>query len=147
MKIRPYSEEDYYYTHDIHRENMIAYIDKYWGGWNSEVYKRDLRPDKTWIIEYNGERAGFFVLTFGEKAHLTNIQIQSSFRNMGLGTRILRYCEAESIKRGFDSLFLESFLENRARNLYERLGYKIYNITDSHYLMKKELNIHVDQKK
>jgi len=120
---------------------MITYIDKYWGGWNSEVYRKDLRPGETWIIEYKGQRAGFFVLTSDEEAHLTNIQIHSSFRNMGLGTQVLRYCESESIRRGFDSLFLESFLENRARLLYERLGYKTYNITNSHYLMKKELSI------
>ena len=91
MKIRPYSEKDYQYTHDLHRENMIAYIDKYWGGWNSEIYKKDLRPEETWIIEYNGQKAGFFVLTFDNKAHLANIQIHSSFRNIGLGTKVLSH--------------------------------------------------------
>ena len=140
MKIRPYIDDDYYFTHDLHRENMLSYIEKYWGGWNSEVYKKDLLPDNTWIIEYNEEKAGFFVLTFDEKADLTNIQIKSSFRNMGLGTQVLKYCESEIIKKGFDCLFLQSFLENRARHLYERLGFKTYDITNSHYLMKKELN-------
>ena len=140
MKIRPYSEKDYQYTHDLHRENMITYIDKYWGGWNSEIYKKDLRPEETWIIEYDGQRAGFFVLTFDNKAHLANIQIHSSFRNIGLGTQVLSHCEAESLKRGFNILFLESFLENPARLLYERLGFKTFDITNSHYLMKKELN-------
>ncbi len=138
MKIRPYTDEDYNFTHDLHRENMQFYIDKYWGGWNPEIYRRDLLPDDTWIIEYNGEKAGFFVLTFKEKANLDNIQIGSSFRNMGLGTQVLKHCETETIKNGFDCLFLEAFLENRARQLYERLGFKTYDITNSHYLMKKE---------
>ncbi len=80
MKIRPYRDDDYYFTHDLHKENMLFYIEKYWGGWNSE-----------------------------------------------------------SLKKGFDCLFLQAFLENRARHLYERLGFKTYDITNSHYLMKKEL--------
>ncbi|MFC1838990.1 GNAT family N-acetyltransferase [Thermodesulfobacteriota bacterium] len=141
MNIRPYTEEDYLFTHDIHQENMITYIDKYWGGWNSDIYKKDIRPENTWIIEHDGKGAGFFVLAFDEKAHLSNIQVQVSFQNMGLGAKVLNSCEAECIKRGFTSLFLEAYLENRARNLYERLGYKTYHITDSHYLMKKDLNI------
>ena len=75
MKIRPYTKKDYLFTHDTHQENMITYIDKYWGGWNSDIYKRDLQPDQTWIIVHDGKRAGFFVLTFDEKAYLSNIQI------------------------------------------------------------------------
>ena len=141
MNIRPYTKEDYLFTHDLHQENMIAYIDKYWGGWNSDIYKRDLQPDQTWIIFHDEKRAGFFVLTFEKKAYLSNIQIRSPFQNMGLGTRVLDHCEKESKKRGFNSLFLQAYIENRARNLYERLGYKTYDTTDSHYLMKKDLNI------
>jgi ribosomal protein S18 acetylase RimI-like enzyme len=140
MEIRPYTNRDYQFTHDVHRENMISYIDKYWGGWKSEVYKKDLRPQNTWIIEYNERKVGFFVLTFDEKAHLSNIQIKTSFQNMGLGEKALKFCEKESIRRGFNTLFLEAYMENPAKNLYERLGYKTYNITDIHYLMKKELN-------
>jgi hypothetical protein len=59
MNIRPYTEDDYLFTHDIHRENMITYIDKYWGGWNSDVYKRDFRPENTWIIDHNGKKPVF----------------------------------------------------------------------------------------
>lgn len=123
---------------------MIHFVDKYWGGWNSDVYRRDVCPENTWIVEYDGRLAGFFVLAFKEKAHLTNIQINSSFRNKGLGTKVLQHCESESQKRGFDTLYLQSFLDNRARYLYERLGYKTYKMTDCHYMMKKDLNTKAD---
>jgi ribosomal protein S18 acetylase RimI-like enzyme len=139
MIIRPYTEEDYQFTHDLHRKNMIRFVDRYWGGWDSGVYRRDVCSEKTWIVEVDGQRAGFFVLVLETIAHLSNIQIDPSFRGRGLGTRVLRHCEAESIKRGFDALYLESFLENRARHLYERLGYTTYEITESHFKMKKDL--------
>ena len=62
-----------------------------------------------------------------------------------MGNRVLSHCEHESVKKGFDSLFLEVFLDNRARILYERLGYKTYKLTDSHYMMKKRLNNETEQ--
>ena len=140
MKIRSYTEEDYQFTHDLHRENMLSYVDKYWGGWNSEIFRKDVYPPSTWIIEYNGQRAGFFILNFAGKAHLKNIQIGSGFQNLGLGSQTLEHCELESIKKRFYTLYLEVFLDNPARNLYERSGFETYEITKSHYMMKKELN-------
>ncbi len=139
-RIRPYATGDYQYTHDLHRENMRHYVDKYWGGWNSAIYKKDICPKITWIIEYKGENAGFFVLNFARKAHLKNIQINSSFQNKGLGSEVISHCERECIGRGFNTLYLEVFLDNPANKLYERLGYEIYKVTKSHYLMKKCLN-------
>lgn len=139
IKIRSYTEKDYQYTHDLHRKNMKMYVDKYWGGWDSEIYRRDVCPEITWIIEYEGRKVGFFILHFETKAHLKNIQISPAFQNRGLGSQALEYCEMESINRGFEYLFLEVFLENPARLLYERTGYRTYGKTKSHYLMKKKL--------
>ena len=124
---------------------MIYFVDKCWGGWNSDVYHRDVCPEDTWIVEYNGCLAGFFVLTFKEREHLTNIQISSSFHNKGSGTKVLRYCELESQKRGFDTLYLESFLDNRVTQLYKRLGYETYRMTNSHYMLKKTLGEKVEK--
>ena len=124
---------------------MITYIEKYWGGWNSEVYKRDVCPEITWIIEYEGKKAGFFVLSFESKAHLKNIQVGSDFQNLGLGRQTLEHCEFESINRSFDSLYLEVFIDNPARRLYERLGYVTFEVTKSHFMMKKELTSRIKQ--
>ena len=141
IRIRPYTEEDYQYTHDLHRENMINYVEKYWGGWDSAIYKKDVCPEITWIVEYEGHKAGFFVLSFEQKAHLRNVQISSSFQNKGLGSQVLSHCEHDCVKKGFNSLYLDAFLDNPARIFYERLGYESYKVTSSHYMMKKHLNI------
>ena len=139
LKIRPYTEADYQYTHDLQKENVISYIDKYWGGWNSDIFRRDVCPDITWIIECDGQMAGFFVLSLKEKAHLRNIEIAAAFRNKGLGSQVMDHCERESVKKGFNELYLEVFLDNPARSLYERLGYKTYRVSETHYMMKKQL--------
>lgn len=120
---------------------MTTYVEKYWGGWNSDIYRKEVCPEITRVIEYESRKAGFFVLSFESKAHLKNIQISSEFQNMGLGSRALEHCELESKQRGFDSLYLEVFLDNPARLLYERLGYVNYEVTESHFLMKKEFTL------
>ena len=137
--IRAYTEVDFLYTHDLHLQNMKYFVDKYWGDWNSAIFKKDVAADITWIIEYVKQTAGFFVLSLSPKAHLKNIQIHSSFQNKGIGQFVLKHCEQESKEKGFNELFLEVFLENRAKKLYERLGYTTYKKTNSHYMMKKDL--------
>jgi ribosomal protein S18 acetylase RimI-like enzyme len=139
LEIRQYTEEDYQYTHDLHRLNMISYVDKYWGGWNSDIFRKDVRPEITWIIETDGQKVGFFVLNFEEKAHLMNIQISPTYQGKGAGSQTISHCENESIKKGFDYMYLESFLDNPALHLYQRLGYKTYKVTESHYVLKKKL--------
>ncbi len=139
LEIRQYTEEDYQYTHNLHRENMMSYIDKYWGGWNSNIYRKDVRPEITWIIEADGQKVGFFVLNFEIKAHLMNIQISPAYQGKGVGSQTISHCEKESIKRGFDYMYLESFLDNPALHLYQRLGYKTIKVIESHYVLKKEL--------
>ncbi len=139
LEIRQYTEEDYQYTHDLHRLNMISYVDKYWGGWNSDIFRKDVRPEITWIIETDGQKVGFFVLNFEEKAHLMNIQISPIYQGKGAGSQTISHCENESIKKGFDTMYLESFIDNPAFHLYQRLGYKTIKVTESHYVLKKKL--------
>ena len=141
LSLRGCTQHDYEYTHDLHHGNMIDYVDRYWGGWNSEVYAGDFRPDITWIVEQNDDKAGFFVLAFEHTAHLLNLQIDPAFQNQGLGTRVVERCETGCGRRGYDTLFLEAFLNNPARALYERLGYDTYEVTDSHYMMMKPIKV------
>jgi ribosomal protein S18 acetylase RimI-like enzyme len=68
-----------------------------------------------------------------------NIQIRPTYQGKGAGSQAIRHCEKESIKKGFDYMYLESFRDNPALHLYQRLGYKTYKVTESHYVLKKEL--------
>jgi len=139
IKNRKYTNDDYQFTHDLHRENMISYINKYWGNWDSQIFRKDVYPDNTWIIENETENIGFFVLEFDGKAYLRNIQISSSFQNKRVGNQVLQHCDNESVISGFSYLYLDVFLNNPAKSLYDRLNYKTYKMTKSHYLMKKFL--------
>ncbi len=69
---------------------MVFYIDKYWGGWDSETYRKDLLPDQIWIIEYKGKMAVFIVLTFAEKADLTTYPDTFFVSKYGIGNPDLK---------------------------------------------------------
>lgn len=140
LTYRSYTDVDYKFAHDLHRENMLEYIKKYWGSWNSEIFRRDLRPDITWIIELNKQKIGFFILSFNEKAVLMNIQIKAEFHSKGIGKAAIKYCEQVCINHDYTELYLQVFLNNPARTLYERLGFETYEINDTHYKMKKDLS-------
>ncbi len=139
IHIRPYTESDYQFTYDLHRRNMLPYVEKYWGRWNPEIFKRGVRTEITWIIEYDDTKVGYFVLNFDAQALLGNIQIDSRFQNLGIGSQVLTHCEVESKNNGFDILYLQVFCDNPARQLYDRFGYVVYEVTETHYLMKKQL--------
>jgi ribosomal protein S18 acetylase RimI-like enzyme len=77
-----------------------------------------------WIIECHGQRAGALaVARTRDRIHLVNIALRPELTNRGLGTRLLTALIAESEAAGIPvSLAVER--NNRARSLYQRLGFK-----------------------
>ena len=69
-------------------------------------------------ILHDGQLAGFFCLSDGE---LDNLFVLPEYRGIGLGTEMIRYCQALS-----PSLTLYVFRKNvRAIALYQRMGFQI----------------------
>jgi ribosomal protein S18 acetylase RimI-like enzyme len=74
-----------------------------------------------------GEIAGFVILNMqgGFVGYIQTICVAASSRGAGLGTRIMQFAE-ERIFREFPNVFLcVSSFNTRAREFYERLGYKV----------------------
>lgn len=67
----------------------------------------------------------------GSLRHLTlvNILIYEEFRNRGYGTQTLELIEEKASALGLEKITLHAFGHNqRARSLYERLGYRTTNV-------------------
>lgn len=71
----------------------------------------------------DGELAGYFCLCPGDDAwELDSLFVFPEFQNRGIGTKIIRHCQAQSE----DPLFLYVFKDNTgALRLYKRLGFEI----------------------
>ena len=79
-----------------------------------------------------GERAGEAVgtLSIAESMrpvrgmHLFALEVAEAARNQGVGGDIVRWVEDEARRRGLRRVYLEVRIDNPARRLYHRLGYR-----------------------
>lgn len=60
-------------------------------------------------------------------AYLYSFRVMTHLRGMGIGTRLLQFAEQLLIQRGYIWALISATKENqRARKLYERLGYTVF---------------------
>ena len=60
--------------------------------------------------------------------------ILPDYQGMGIGTQIL----TNVLKENKDvRIYLKTYKENPARNLYQRVGFKKYDETETHWLMER----------
>jgi GNAT superfamily N-acetyltransferase len=70
--------------------------------------------------------------------------VPERFRGQGLATRLIAMAEAEAVRRGCHSAWIDT-LNGRARDLYERLGYRVfgelenYPVGSSRFFLRKSL--------
>lgn len=61
-----------------------------------------------------------------QRGYLYSLRVMEMFRQQGIGTRLIQEAEAVLIERGFHQVTIAVSLTNdRARRLYERLGYRV----------------------
>lgn len=69
-----------------------------------------------------------------ERGYLYSLRVMDHLQGMGIGTRLIRYAEQELAQRGFDWTLISAAKTNpRARQLYERLGYRMYGEDDGRW--------------
>ena len=128
----------------IKKKCYKKYVDEYYGGWvdtvqtemNTNAFNRLSNKSNFLKILLNSETVGFFSFDVLEnKIEGITIQLIEQARNMGLGSFYLNYITSLSDKNSVP-IFLKVFKSNPAKNLYNRFGFKIYDETSSHYLMR-----------
>jgi ribosomal protein S18 acetylase RimI-like enzyme len=75
----------------------------------------------------NGERGGFLVLDprgVAGAPYIKSVAIADEFRGRGLGTRLLAFAEDMLRSRARHLFLCVSSFNDRARQLYERVGYQ-----------------------
>ena len=102
--------EDFDFLFNLKKENFKWYVDKMWG-WKDEEQKERLKQD------------------------LNEISILRKYQNRGIGRKILEQQLKENQKNEIRTI-LQVFKDNPAKKLYERLGFKVYGETETHYQME-----------
>ena len=103
----------------------------------------DERYGRVWLVEWDGEPAGYLVLTFGfslefggRDAFIDELYVREGFRGRGLGRRAIERAERACRERGVSALHLEVERANTAaQELYRRSGFRDHD----RYLMTKRI--------
>jgi ribosomal protein S18 acetylase RimI-like enzyme len=103
-----------------------------------DAYRRaQLGEAILWVIEYPqyGLLGQLFIHLHSQRheladgvnrAYIYGFRVRSSYRRLGLGTRLLEVAEQDLMRRGFLWAVLNVGRDNMdARRLYERLGYRV----------------------
>ena len=141
--LRKYTKSDYEFIYNVKNIVYEKYVDELFGGWDDSTQHKMLddfieaEEENINIILCGNEKIGFIngkILPDGEYEQ-GNICLLPKWQGKGIGTYLLK----EVIERQKDhSIVLRVFKSNPAKNLYERLGFKTYSETQSHFLMRKD---------
>ncbi|HEY0426172.1 MAG TPA: GNAT family N-acetyltransferase [Pyrinomonadaceae bacterium] len=138
MKItfRQIKDEDFEFLWRLHNAALKDYVTQVWG-WDEqlqrEMFAREFSPNEGKIILVGGRGAGFFRVIERERERvLVSIRLLPEFQKKGIGTKIIK----DLLNDSKNPVRLQVLKINPARALYERLGFEIYDETETHFLMK-----------
>lgn len=134
--------DDFDFLFELKKQNFKWYVDKIWS-WNDDDQKQRLRQDlkehlqHKRIILLDNKEVGIYAVHITENGDLfiNEISILKEYQNKGIGRKILEEQLKENHKKGIRTI-LQVFKENPAKRLYEKLGFKVYGETETHYQME-----------
>ena len=141
ITLRPVRNEDKEFCRRVHHTALRDVVIRQFGQWDDTL--QDNYFEKSWsslsleIIEVDSQATG----TFSREIHpdyfaIAQIYLLPQFQKQGIGTRLLTEQLDKAQSLGLP-VRLNVLLENRARKLYERLGFKVTVKTDIFYQMEK----------
>ena len=143
IKFRKCTLDDFDFLFKLKKENFKKYVDNIWG-WDDDNQIKRLRIDLEETLEqknviiYNDIEVGVFSFYMIEKdiCRINEVNILKEYQNLGIGTYILENKLKENSEKNIKTI-LQVFKDNPAMNLYKRLGFKVFEETETHYRMEK----------
>jgi ribosomal protein S18 acetylase RimI-like enzyme len=135
LLIRPARPEDEAFMRATHHAGFRDVVERQFGPWDEaqqdrffDGFLRDHRAD---IVELDGVPCGYLALTeLDDLVFVNEIVVHPDFQGRGIGRTLL-----ESVIAKGKSVRLGVLFENRARALYEQLGFTIVGQNATHHLM------------
>lgn len=138
--LRPSYDSDLSWVWELKKLTLRDYVEESYGEWDDEVqydhFVRHFSPAQIQIVVAQGRDVGFLQTErFKEGIYLANIGLLPSWQRRGIGSALIRDLLAEGGAKNIP-VNLQVLLANPARQLYERLGFKVYAETPTHFLMR-----------
>ena len=135
IDFRQITNNDLEFLWKLHNLVLKDYVAQTWD-WDEDWQKQDFiekfNPAEGKIIVVAGVDAGFWWTIKREtETLLASIRILPEFQNQGIGTKIIKNLLNESK----NPVRLQVLKVNPVRRLYERLGFEIFDETETHFKM------------
>lgn len=138
LALREATPDDRAFLWELQRTALRAVVEATWG-WDEAFQARhfDEHFDTTdrSIVRVDGADAGVLCVRVREDhLFLSNVALLPRYQGHGLGTRIVHMVLAEGERRALP-VRLQVLKANRARRLYERLGFVVCGESETHFQM------------
>lgn len=131
IRLRPATPADDEFLYALHRHALGDVIEATWGPWNDTV-QRDFHrkwfvPETVEIVLVHGQPGGMLQAAMADAAtfYISRIEIAPEVQGLGVGTTLLRRLVERARTSGASAVELHVLQANRARELYERLGFVV----------------------
>ena len=130
---------------------LREYVELIWG-WDEArhmtLFQRHWNPRRWEVVTVNGQNVGGLSLeTRTSEFYISNIELMPEHQGRGIGSAILRDILGEAERRGW-AVALQVFKVNgRARELYERLGFRVTAEGDTHFQMRAEPRTSIEKER
>ena len=136
-EMRKARSADFEILYKINKEAYKPYVEQIWGwdeDWQYNFFKEKLEIEKIDIIMIDNEPVGFISIDYlNELIFGESIAILPEYQSKGIGTGVIKDLIDKS-KEMVLPLHIQVFKVNeRARVLYERLGFKLYGEIETHF--------------
>lgn len=137
---RPAESSDFEFARKTHH---LAYHDvvlKQFDNWNEKMqdgfFERSWVPETHQIIYFDGVPAGYCsFINYPDHIFASELVILPEFQGKGIGSKLLSDLIKESDEKGIP-IKLQVFKQNKAQELYRRLGYKDVEEEGTHIKME-----------
>ena len=121
---RPAQIEDRKWLEPFYESLMRPYVELT-HTWDSSLFKKYFAPEKVSIIQVNNKDIGMIIVEyFDDHIYLSDIQIDRSFQNNGIGSTILQSLISQA-KQTSRPIRLKVLKGNPAKALYERFEFRL----------------------
>ena len=138
-ELRRASEADHDWLRRLHHAAMRGSVEQIWGWDEAEqdkYFRERFDPARLQIFQVDGRNAGVLeVEERPDEIYLADIQISPEMQGRGIGSAVIRDLQRRAAARGVP-LALQVNRANRARALYERLGFAMTGEMETHYHMR-----------
>jgi ribosomal protein S18 acetylase RimI-like enzyme len=140
VRLRAVTERDSEWAFQVKKASLGEYIDQTWGwdeGFQRQFHQNDFEPAKTQIIMEGSHDAGWIVVAETDtEFQLRELYLHPAHQCRGIGSHLVEalLAEAERQQKPVELHVLK--VNARARQLYERLRFRLTGETDTHYIMR-----------